>query len=258
MQFFKKSINFISILILVIACISCSYKPQQVFFEKNSAENTSLGITPIKNYVIHPQDLLHIRNLQNKKYIVDEPVTAATAKSNESNADGQTYRVEDDGTVALPMIGRIQVTGLTRHEAALKIEALYSKELKDPIIELKIVSLKVTLLGEINKQGIYNLQKDRTSLIEIIGEGGGVNDRANIKKVKIIRGGMDNPQILEFDLSDLKTLSDSRTILQNNDVVFIVQNRRAVNSDKLKSMSAVLQPVISLLNTALIIYTITR
>ncbi|WP_442590239.1 polysaccharide biosynthesis/export family protein [Pedobacter sp. AW31-3R] len=241
-----------------MACYSCSYKQHQVFFEKNSGPYLTKDTGQMREYTIHPQDVLQVRNLQHRKYIVDEPVTVSSAKAEGGKDEGQTYQVENDGTVALPILGHVQVGGLSRHEAALKIENLYRKELKDPIIELKIISLKVTLLGEINKQGIYNLMKDKTSLIEMIGEGGGLNERANIKNIKIVRGGMDNPQVMEFDLSDVRTLSDPRTILRHNDIIYITQNKRAVNSDKLKSMSAVLQPIVALLNTALIIYTITR
>lgn len=253
-----KKIYFLACLFITTACISCSYKQQQVLFEKKEASTASVDSLSFKSHEIQPQDVLQIRNLQNKKYIVDEPATSVTAKSTSSNDEGQRYQVDNDGTVALPLIGHVMVAGLTRQQAASAIENLYRKELKDPIIELKIVSLKVTVLGEINKQGIYNLAKDRTSLMDMIGEGGGFNERANIKNVKIIRGGMDHPVVMEFDLSNLNTLSDPRTLLQNNDIIYIAQNKRAVNSDKLKGMSAVLQPVIALLNTALIIYTLTR
>lgn len=253
-----RNIYFLMFLFTSIACFSCSYKPQATLFEKKERIHSTTDTLNFKNYEIQPQDILQIRNLQNKKYIVDEPATGVTAKSTGNSEGGQQYQVEDDGTVALPVIGRVKVAGLSRQQAAREIETLYRKELKDPIIELKIVNLKVTLLGEVNKQGIYNLAKDRTSLMEMIGEGGGMNEKANIKNVKIIRGGMDNPTVLEFDLSNLQTLSDRRTLLQNNDIIYVTQNKRAVNADHLKGMSAVLQPVIALLNTALIIYTLTR
>jgi polysaccharide export outer membrane protein len=256
----KKNIFYAFILIIVVSCCSCSYKQQQLLFENgHTFNNTDISAdTASVNYRIKPQDLLQIKNLQNRKYIVDEPVTSTSATAGTSNNEGQTFQVEDDGTVALPMIGHVKVEGLTRHDAANQIETLYRKELKDPIIELKIVNLKVTVLGEVRTQGSYPLVKDRTSLIEMIGEAGGLTDKANSKNLRIIRGGMKKQQVIDIDLSNINALSDPRTVLQNNDVIYVAQNKQAVRATKVTGISAILQPILLLLNTALIIYTITR
>ena len=85
---------------------------------------------------------MQVRNLQDIKYITyDAPVSANTTSGTASL--GQVFQVEEDGTVALPALGRVQVTGLTRVEAQKLIEDLYRKNLlKDPIIELKMVNLE--------------------------------------------------------------------------------------------------------------------
>jgi polysaccharide export outer membrane protein len=218
----------------------------------NSGNGTS-------DYRIRSQDILQIRNLQNIKYIVDEaPATTTGSNSNSSiTTQGQTYQVEDNGTVALPIIGRVPVAGLTRAEAAKHIEDLYRKDvLKDPIIDLKIINLKVTMLGEIRVQGNFPLVKDKTNLIEMIGEAGGLTERANEKNIKIIRGDPKNPQITEVDLSKTGTLADPRIILQNDDIIYIAQNKRAVKNDNLQNINTTLQPALIILNTALIIYTL--
>ncbi|WPU92061.1 polysaccharide biosynthesis/export family protein [Mucilaginibacter sabulilitoris] len=91
--------------------------------------------TPLNNftYRIKPQDILQIRNLQSVKYIVDEAPPAGNITTGGNATTGQTYQVEDDSTVALPVIGHVKVVGLTRAEAAKQIEALYRKSLlKDP------------------------------------------------------------------------------------------------------------------------------
>jgi polysaccharide export outer membrane protein len=257
MCFVKKIINSLIVFTILFASFSCANRQKQALFEKKSATNhpPKKESTP-PNYRIKPGDLLQVKNLQNRNLIVNEPLTKEKEASN--NNHEQTYLVEQDSTIGLPILGRVKMGGLTRREAANQVELLYRKELKDPIIELKIINLKVTLLGEVKNQGIYNLLKDHTSLIEIIGEAGGLTDKASSNNLKIIRGGMQNPQIIDLDLTDINTLSDPRTLLENNDIIYIAQNKRAIRSEKLQSMSAILQPVIALLNTALLIYTITR
>jgi len=244
---------------------SCSYKQQQVLFQQpgtapdsalNNPANAGAGTS---DYHIKSQDILQIRNLQNAKYIVDDAPVSTTAGAGGGGvaSQGQTYQVEDDGTVALPVIGHVPIAGLTRAEAQKQIEDLYRKNLlKDPIIELKITNLKVTILGEIKAQGNFPLVKDRTNLVEMIGEAGGLTDRADEKTIKIIRGDPKHPQVTQVDLSKVNTLADPKIILQNNDIIYIAQNKRAIKNDQLQNLSTTIQPALIILNTALIIYTL--
>jgi len=254
------------VVILYLGCASCSDKPYQAMFaQKNSISGGLAQKAPSDTgiYRISPQDILQIRNLQNIKYIVDEtpPVsnTGSSGNGNSANQQGQTYLVEDDGTVALPVIGHVKVTGLTRFEAQKFIEGLYHKSLlKDPIIELKIVNLKVTVLGEVKTQGNYILTKDKTTLIEVLGQAGGLTEKANEKNIKIIRGPADNPQVTEINLDIVQTVNDPKSILRNGDIIYVSKNKRAVHSDNFQNFSVIIQPVLLVVNTVLIIFTLSR
>jgi polysaccharide export outer membrane protein len=244
-----------------IVLSSCSYKQTQILFESqgktpDSAMRASAYANAFTAYKINPQDVLQIRNLQNIKYIVDDVPQSSTGTTAVAG-QGQTFQVEDDGFVALPVIGRIHVEGLTRVEAAKLIEDLYKKTLlKAPIIELKIVNLKVTLLGEAKSQGNFPLVKDRTTLVDVIGQAGGLTEKADERNIKIIRGDQKNVQVTVVNLRNLSALTDPRIILQNNDIIVVAQNKRAVQADKLQNFSTVVQPGLLVLNTALILYTL--
>ncbi|QTE36697.1 polysaccharide biosynthesis/export family protein [Mucilaginibacter gossypii] len=257
--------NYTSICLIIgilFLLTSCSSKQYQYLFDQkyNATDTASKGSdATVGPYRIKAQDILQIRNLQSIKYIVDEAPATNAGGSGGGGTAGQTFQVEDDGTVALPVIGHVKVAGLTRPEAAKQIEELYRTNLlKDPIIELKIVNLKVTILGEIKGQGNYTLTKDRTTLVEMIGEAGGLTDKANEANVKIIRGDQKNPQVTEINLRDIQSINDPRAILQSGDVIYIAQNKRAVRNDKLQNLSVITQPVLLLLNTALIIFTLSH
>lgn len=254
---------------LLSALASCSYKQDQLLFEQRNRLDSAAqkNTADIINYRIKPQDLLQIRNLQNINYISDAPAaesssgggTGSGGGSSGGASQGQTFQVEEDGAVILPVIGHVPVAGLTRQEATKKIEDLYSASLlKNPIIELKIVNLKVTILGEIRTQGNFPLVKDKTTLIEMIGQAGGLTDKANAKNIEIIRGSQSHPTITRVDLSNINSLSDPATILQNDDIIYIAQSKRAARTDNLQNFSTILQPALILLNTVLIIVTLTR
>lgn len=251
------------ILPILLVFTSCSKKQYQPLFEqRNSIPDSVVQKSTLSPYYykIKPQDILQIRNLQNIKYIVDEtPMTNNNSNGGGATSLGQTYQVQEDGTVALPVIGHVAVTGLTRAEAQKLIEDIYRKSLlKDPIIDLKIVNLKVTILGEIKGQGNYILTKDKITLVELIGEAGGLTDKANEKDIKIIRGNQKNPEVIEINLNNIVSINDPKAILQSGDIIYVAQNKRAIRNENLSSFSTIIQPVILLLNTVLIVVTLSR
>jgi polysaccharide export outer membrane protein len=256
---------------LVIICLivgflftSCSYKQDQALFERKTTTSGSVpqkDFSNIGNYRIKPQDILQINNIQNNKNIIDlsagVAVTAGGSSGAAGSAQGDNYVVEDDGTIALPGLGRIQIAGLTRVEARKHIEELYGKELKQPLLDVKLVNLKVNVTGEVRSPGNILLTKDRPTLIEILGEAGGLTEKSDEKHIKIIR--TDNNSTVDvIDLSDIKSLTDPRIILQNNDIVYVSQNRKAIRNSSIQDFSTIIQPALILFNTALIILTLVR
>lgn len=249
------------VFLMVLVLSSCSGRQYQTLFEQKTVKTDTLSQknnNVLSSYHIKPQDMLQIRNLQNIKYVVDEAPSSNTLGGGNAGA-GQTYQVDEEGTVALPVIGHVTVAGLTRAQAAKLIEELYRKNLlKDPIIELKITNLKVTFLGEIKAQGNFPLVRDNTTLVEMIGEAGGLTDKANETNIKIIRGDQKNPQVTYINLRDIQSINDPRALLQNGDIVYISQNKRAVRNDNLQNVSTLTQPILLLLNTALIVLSLSR
>jgi polysaccharide export outer membrane protein len=252
------------ILGLFLICTSCSNKQYQVLFQQKNAISDSAykSADTLREYHIKAQDVIQVRNLQDTKYLVNNnPSTAINTniltKGNTAGTD-QDYQVDDDGTVILPAIGRIKIAGYTRIEAQKLVEEAYRKNvLVNPVIELKIVSLKVTMLGEIKGQGNYPLTKDHTKLIEMIGLAGGITEKANETNVKIIRGTEKNPKVILVDLGNIQSINDPRTVLQNGDIIYISQNKRAVRTDNQQTfINTVFQPALLLFNTALIIFTL--
>jgi len=247
---------------VIFTCTSCSNKQYQVLFQQKKALSADTAakkaLAAVELYRIQPQDILQIRNLQDTKFITN--LTVVSNNTSGGNAQqGEAFQVAADSTVDLPAVGKTKVVGLTRIAAQKLIQDLYGKVLLvNPIIELKIVNLKVTLLGEIKGQGNYPLVKDQTTLVELIGEAGGLTDRANEKDIKIIRGSEKDPKVIDVDLSNIGTINDPKSILQSGDIVYVSQSKRAARNDNLQNLSVLIQPALILFNTALIIFTLVR
>jgi polysaccharide export outer membrane protein len=252
-----KNLFFLSITCLL--AYSCSYKQQHALFQQNTSQQNGNALAQVSAppYYIKVADILQIRNLESYKYLSGNDGTSGGGGG--GDASTQTYQVEEDGKITLPVIGHIPIAGLTRFDAAKKIERLYRDTLlKNAIIELKVLNLNVRIFGEIKTEGNIPLIKDKTTLIDVIGQAGGLNSAADEKNIKIIRGNNNGQEVILVDLSDINTLSDPKILLQANDIVYIAKNKRAVRDDKIQNFSTLVQPSLLIFNTALIIYTLFR
>ena len=262
----KPIISFCCCLILFSILFACSARRDANLF----AAPTDIVTDTIKHvyvvndqgtdsyYKIKPGDLLAVRNLQNKEF----GATSSTVITSQQPANIQqvlSYEVEPDGKVNLPAIGKVAVAGLSRRETSAKIEALYrEKLLVDPIIELSIINIKVTVLGEFQKQGNFLLERDNVNLIEIIAEAGGVLKTADRKSLKIIRGNKSNPEIIYVNLNDINSLASKKLMLQDHDIIVLQASKNALRNEKLQSFNNLLQPILIVVNLAVLIFTLSR
>lgn len=250
---------------------SCSSRNTQTLFRSSS----EIDLNALRDiYVVNDQgqydeyyrikegDVIAIRNLQNKSWggNSSQP-TISTAQSNvaSTNTTDQTsisYIVDNNGMVTLPALkDKVKVTGLTRTEARQKIEDLYDLDnLADPIIELNIVNLKVSLLGEFTNQGNYNLTKDNTTLLDILSEAGGLPKTADPRSLKIIRG----RETIHVNLTTDAIIGNRKLILQNNDIITVSPNKNSLNGEKIQRFNTIVQPILVIVNLAILIFTLSK
>src|ERR1700761_2062119 len=105
MRFYTTLISS-GLIYILFCCTSCATKQHQLLFEQppaisDSTQNKSNNGSGTINYRIHSQDILQIRNLQSTKYIVDDApsVNSVSSGTSANSSQGQTFQVEDDGTV---------------------------------------------------------------------------------------------------------------------------------------------------------------
>ncbi len=248
-----KNLSFFWLLAVVLMS-SCSYKNSSriLQYPKSFNSDTLKTVAVFNNqstyseYRIKPFDKIIIKNLQDPELL--------GARSGSTGDLRINYEVNQNGEIVLPALGNVSIVGLNKQQATDKIQKLYGEALfKDPIIELTINSLKVTMLGAFNSEGNFMLENQKTDLVDMIGVAGGVSDEANIKKIRIIRGNRNNPELIIADLSKVNTLSSPKLILQDGDIIIAEQNKLAVISKNILPINALASIAILALNTYLII-----
>jgi polysaccharide export outer membrane protein len=79
----------------------------------------------------------------------------------------------------------------------------------------------VYVLGEVKQPGVIQIQKDYTTLIDVISKSGGLTDTARRNDIIIISGGLKHPKIRQVDLTKLSSLNYKNMILKPNDIVYV-------------------------------------
>ena len=267
----KRFFALIAVLFFAVLLSSCAIRSNHSLFNAPSdmVTDTIKQVYVVNDqglgdlyYRIKPNDLLAVQNVQNPEFGAVGGASTSSVNigaSSTKSASAQSFVVDLDGKVNLPAIGKVEVMGLTRREAAAKLQHLFKEKLlKDPIIEVNVVNLKVTLLGEFAKQGNFLLEKDNTTLIDILGEAGGINKTADPKTLKIIRGDRANPEIIYVNLNNINSLASKKLILQNNDIIYLQPTKSAAFNDKMQSIGNFIQPILVIVNVALLIFSITK
>ena len=131
------------------------------------------------------------------------------------------YSINDSGFVNLPLIGELQVKGLTINQVKDSIDKMMKPYYKYVSVDVKLMSFQVTVLGEVNAQGTFNIYRDQANIIQAIGLAGGVTDFADRKKVRVIRKTNDISELAYLDISSSEIIASPYYYLQPNDIIYI-------------------------------------
>lgn len=251
--------KYLPIFLLLIVLSSCSSRNSSLLLKYPKSFRTDTLKTVLVNnpkntypeYRIRNFDMISIRNLQDPELLGSRVGPIGELKNN--------YKVGKDGMLTLPVLGDVLVTGLTAEEAKIKIQQLYTAKLfKDPIIELSINSLEVTLLGAFKTEGNLKLDNDNMDLIDVIGKSGGFTDDANIKKIRIIRGDRKNPELIVLNLSNVNTLGNSKLKMQDGDIIIAEKSKYSTFLKNATGFNTIASIGILILNTYVVILSLKK
>jgi len=207
----NRVIVLFSLLLLVIFSFLKAQERQVVIPESEQQENqVSARDYFIREYAIGPRDLLEIK-------VFELP------------AFDQTVRVSENGTITLPLIGNVQVGGLTKEKIEKKLAELLDKYVKKAQVSVFIKeyqSSRVAIIGAVEKPGMYELV-GRQTLLQMISQAGGFKENA-ANEIYVLREGQDgNTASISIDLEDLLLNGNQKLNIpiQSNDVINIPVDR---------------------------------
>jgi polysaccharide export outer membrane protein len=135
------------------------------------------------------------------------------------------YEIGQDGSIKLPMMGKIQVAGVPITQSEQIVQKKADELINDGIVKVKLLNFKITVTGEVRNPGVYYNYNNSITVIEAMAMANGNTDYATIKKVMVIRPGAGENKSYFLDLSSKNIFASEAFYLQPNDYVVVQPDR---------------------------------
>lgn len=210
-----KYLLVLPILLLIVGCAGRS-EYELLQSEKQTNNNVHVSDRSIE-YRILPQDRLAIS-------LYKDPTQGAEVVS--TNELGQSMNqngilVDTAGNISLPLIGKVHVAGMSQTQAADRITARYKKYLNTPSVYLEVMNKRLFVLGEVNKPGVVEIDKEKMLLFEALASAGDLTDSAIRNEIVILTNTKSGISMRTVDLTNLDTMKYASLMLRPNDIVYV-------------------------------------
>lgn len=175
-----------------------------------------------------------------------------------SSAADLAYTIDKEGEINFPTLGKIKAEGMTVDELKTDLEQRLKKYLVEPIVIIKQNNLKLTFLGEFGARGQIGYTNEKLNILQAVAIGGGTNENADLKNIRLIRNVNGIDQTITLDLTDYNISNSPYYYIQNNDILYALPNRDA---QILAKKTPVLTKVLTysgLLGLVLVVYNLFR
>ena len=253
----KNSFLVLTLLTAVIYATSCGSARKLTYFNTQGDAQISSNVQ-IPQTTIQSNDILGI-SVSSLSPEASAPFNAPNfSYANASTATGATlqatgFLVDANGNIQFPILGNVKAQGLTANQLRVKLTdtLLQRKLLVDPIISVRLLNFKVTVLGEVAHPTVVNVVNEKITLLEALGLAGDITIYGKKDHVMVIREeeGVKNIKYLDLNSSDLFT--SKYYYLKASDIVYVEPTKARVYSS---TQSQQLLPIlISALSFAAII-----
>ena len=214
---------------VVLAVLFASCVPQKKMLYLKEAqmlsENQSVNYVNERSvdYKLQPGDNLYIRFVN----IVDQGGTSSLngefSRTSASDASIylQSYTIDEEGFIELPLIGKMEVRNLTVDEAKALLQTELDKYINQTTIIVKLSNFNLTVLGEVKNPGMYKVYQSQINLFEAVALAGNMTNFAKNSAVKIIRQTDNGSEIVTVDMGSADILSSPYYYLKPNDIVYV-------------------------------------
>ncbi len=235
---FMKKNHILLFLVFAAVCLltSCASPKNVTYFQNREAiEKTVQGY--LADARIMPKDVLTIT----VSTTTPEAARQFNLVTPTSQTQLQTYLVDNDGMINFPIVGQLKIGGLTKTEAEKLITekiSPYLKELEKPVVNVRMSSFSVSVLGEVDQPGTFQIEREKINVLEALAKAGDLTIYGVRNNVTLIREESDGTKSYHtLNLNDANIVSSPYYYLQQNDILYVEPNKIKAQNSTIGSMT---------------------
>ena len=226
----------VPVLLMLFFTTSCSTSRKAVYFN-NFQDSVFNSSTIDQEPVIQKNDLLNISisSLNPKATEIFNQTSASLSVSEQTTAgisSSNGYLVGVDGMITLPVLGKLKAAGLSKLELTNRItdELIKRELLVDPIVTIRFLNFRITVLGEVNRPAVVTVASEKISILEAIGLAGDLTIYGRRDNVTLIREEGGRKIVKRLNLNSGDIFLSPYYYLKSNDIVYAEPNRSKIGS----------------------------
>jgi polysaccharide export outer membrane protein len=234
------------LLLIPFLLSSCYYNKRLVYLQdKRFNEISSVSLknrsTP---YVLQSNDVVSVK----VKSATDREISSIFNITSETIGTSSTpgvlymdgYSIDNNGNITLPVLGEIMLRGLTLEVARDSVQRRANKYLNQATVLMKLVSFKITVLGEVKNPGYLYVYNNQITVLEALGLAGDLTNFGNRTNIKLIRPTGEGSDVLLLDITDSDFLQSPNFYLMPNDVLYVEPLKARSKRSNLEVWSVIL------------------
>ena len=227
-----KLLTSVLLFFILLTCASCVSQKKMIYLQgADYLQDNPQQIKENFELKIQPDDQLAISISSKDKELIgpfnNNTLIGGGGTQSTTQSGVSYFQVDKDGHIEFPIFGTLQASGRTRTELAKELEdkLISQNYIKDPLVSVKIMSFKVTVLGEVRTPGVQNVTGERLTLLEALGMAGDLLPSGKRENIMVIREEDGVRKTYTVDLtSSYDALNSPCYYLQQNDVVYVEPN----------------------------------
>ena len=237
--------------LLVSLLVGCGSSKKVTYFQDTEGQN-------LNETLLNYEPTLQIGDILTINVTTIEADAAIPFNIYESrgtiNKEPLPYIVNADGDINFPIIGKISVSKKTTKELTNELTELLLPYLKKPIVNIRLINFKVTILGEVKSPGSFTILNERISIIEALGLAGDLTIYGERSSITLIREHDGKRTFTPIDLTSKELFNSPNFYLAQNDVIYVAPNKTKINSSVVGPNTSVIIAAVSIIITVVAIF----
>ncbi|MDB9783204.1 polysaccharide biosynthesis/export family protein [Winogradskyella sp.] len=248
----KRKLFLYAALALIVA--SCATKKDVLY---NQDQSTGNLLKEYQNLTLQKGDILDIKisALNPESVVVFQKTTGLQQNIQPEALKIQGYLVDAQGLIELPLIGNVNVLGLSSSAVEDLLETKLSTYVIDPVVTVRLVNYKITVLGEVARPGTFTFLEERMTLPMVLGTAGDLTINGDRRNVQVVRTQGDSLVGQQLDLTRGDLTNSPYYYMQQNDLIYVGPNTAKVKSSGLVGNVGTLTSVLSLILSLTLVLT---